>query len=120
MKLDHDFVCKEAKYESAWEKLQRDNKTVFYNKQARAKAKEDWIAKAVENNLELERVKKRTKPDSPLFPGTKVGDVLGEFLDPYEIMMVTMLYPTWEILKDKYSCQEKYESSCFYTKMNYK
>lgn len=120
MKQDHDFTCKEAKLADIWERDQENKKTVWYRPGLRAETKRAWVQEQLSSE---KRRKKRLLSASNInalvFPGKEVANVLGEFLDPYEIMMLTFLYPAWELLKDQYSCQERYESSCFYTKMNY-
>jgi len=123
MKYDHDFLNKEEQYELEWEVMQEGNPTVFYNKQARKLAKTAWVQEKISSMIacaEAKKVEKLADPNMAVFPGKEVAHILAEFLDPYEIWIVSFLYPSWETIKEDYNLQEKYESQCFYTKMDYR
>lgn len=116
-KTVHFFQDEEKRLGNEFDEWQRicPKKDRIEHKQARAAAKEKWVAERV--------ARKATKcveiqEQDPPFP-KKVAHLLVEFLDPYEILMVAMLYPTWDTVNEKYNLREKYESSCFFTKLDF-
>jgi len=119
-KCQHVFGNVEEQYATEFEVWQRTCKKSekIEHKQMRKAAKEKFIAEKMAQHAERQVVVaiEKTKDAFP----SKVGPVLMEFLDPYEILMVGILYPSWSKIDEKYNLRDKYESSCFFTKLNYK
>jgi len=117
-KMDHEFLSDKERLSHEWEHFQAtcSKKEKIHHKQARAAAKRDWIQTRLKAIEDAEAV---VKTREPAFP-KKAAHVLVSFLDPYEILMVAMLYPTWDTVNDTHNIRDKYESSCFFTKLDYR
>jgi ubiquitin-protein ligase len=119
-KCTHVFGNVEEQFAAQFEERQRKCKKSekIEHKQRRKAAKEQFIAEKMAQHEE-QRLVVAIEKSKCSFP-SKLGPVLMEFLDPYEILMVGILYPTWNKVDEKYNLRDKYESSCFFTKLNYK
>jgi len=121
-KLDHEFQSPEERFSREWEVYQETcpKNEFIHHKQARRAAKREFICRRIEEEkVQTAKKSERELNSTAAFP-KKCSHILVEYLDPYEILMVAMLYPTWDTVNEKYNLQEKFESSCFFTKLDYR